>query len=197
MLNPLFRLGRLVAAIFCAAALNAPGQTAPHAHDIAVGQRAPSFTLKDQNDREVSLDALLKKGPVAVVFIRSVEWCVYCQLQTIQLQRDLKEIEANGGQIVVISYDAPEKVKRFAANRKITYPILSDPESKTIGAYAMRSVRGTGNQAGSAVHGTFIIDQKGIVRSKPYLTSYEERSAIDTLVNSLNEAKKAEGGTKL
>jgi hypothetical protein len=41
----------------------------------------------------VSLDALLKKGPVAVVFIRSVDWCVYCQLQAIELQRNLKEIE--------------------------------------------------------------------------------------------------------
>jgi peroxiredoxin len=192
-----FRFRLLLAAALFAAALGACGQTAPQAHELAIGQRAPLFTLKDQNDREVSLDALLKKGPVAVVFIRSVEWCVYCQLQTIQLQRNLKQIEAGGGQIVVISYDAPEKVKRFAARQKIAFPILSDSGSKTIDAYAMRSIRGTGDQAGASQHGTFVIDQKGIVRAKPYLTSFEERSVVDALVNTLKEAQKAEGGAKL
>ena len=41
---------------------------------LAVGQKAPAFTLKDQNDRDVSLAALLKKGPVALVFYRSASW---------------------------------------------------------------------------------------------------------------------------
>ena len=41
---------------------------------VAVGQAAPDFTLKDQNDRDVSLAALLKKGTVAIVFFRSADW---------------------------------------------------------------------------------------------------------------------------
>lgn len=41
---------------------------------VAVGQKASGFTLKDQNDREVALAALLKKGPVALVFFRSADW---------------------------------------------------------------------------------------------------------------------------
>lgn len=192
-----FRLHLLLAISLVATVLGAHGQTAPQAREIAIGQRAPSFTLNDQNGREVSLDALLKKGPVAVVFIRSVEWCVYCQLQVIELQRDLKEIEAGGGHIVVITYDAPEKIKRFAGSKKITFPILSDIGSKTIEAYAMRSLRVAGNQAGSSQHGTFVIDQNGVVRAKPYLASFEERSVVDALVNTLNEAKKVEGGAKL
>jgi peroxiredoxin len=39
-----------------------------------VGQKAPGFTLKDQTGRDVSLAALLKKGPVALVFFRSAKW---------------------------------------------------------------------------------------------------------------------------
>src|SRR5271155_4789127 len=108
-----FRLRNLVAAALLAAALDADGQAMSPMREITIGQRAPSFTLKDQSDREISLDSLLKKGPVAVVFIRSVEWCVYCQLQAIELQRNVKEIEAGGGQVVIIPYDAPRKVKRF------------------------------------------------------------------------------------
>ena len=41
---------------------------------LAIGSKAPAFTLKDQNGREVSLDSLLKKGPTALVFYRSADW---------------------------------------------------------------------------------------------------------------------------
>ena len=47
---------------------------APEKTGLSVGQKAPAFTLKDQNDRDVSLDSLLKKGPVALVFYRSADW---------------------------------------------------------------------------------------------------------------------------
>ena len=137
---------------------------------------------------EVSLQALLQHGPLALVFIRSIAWCSYCQLQTVQLSESLPRIRAAGGQVVVVCYDPPEKVKRFARRRKINVPILSDPDSKTIDAYTMRAVTGAGDQLGSAQHGTFVIDRSGIVRSKPYLTSFEGEAAIDALVSALKSA---------
>jgi cytochrome oxidase Cu insertion factor (SCO1/SenC/PrrC family) len=39
-----------------------------------VGEKAPSFTLKDQEGRERSLGEFLKKGKVALVFYRSADW---------------------------------------------------------------------------------------------------------------------------
>ncbi|MGI8432535.1 MAG: hypothetical protein ACR2MW_09645 [Chthoniobacterales bacterium] len=59
----------LLAFNLIAAAPASPGETV-----VVVGQNAPGFTLKDQNAREVSLAALLKKGPVALVFFRSADW---------------------------------------------------------------------------------------------------------------------------
>jgi cytochrome oxidase Cu insertion factor (SCO1/SenC/PrrC family) len=41
---------------------------------IAVGEKAPKFTLKDQDGKERTLDDLLKKGTLAVVFTRSAGW---------------------------------------------------------------------------------------------------------------------------
>ena len=40
----------------------------------AIGTPAPKFTLKDQGGKERSLDELLKKGKVALVFTRSADW---------------------------------------------------------------------------------------------------------------------------
>jgi cytochrome oxidase Cu insertion factor (SCO1/SenC/PrrC family) len=41
---------------------------------LAVGAKAPAFTLKDQDGKERSLAQLLKKGKVALVFYRSADW---------------------------------------------------------------------------------------------------------------------------
>ena len=41
---------------------------------LKVGGQAPRFILKDQEGKERSLDELLKKGKVALVFYRSADW---------------------------------------------------------------------------------------------------------------------------
>lgn len=41
---------------------------------IEVGEKAPAFTLKDQNGKEQALEDLLKKSSVALVFYRSADW---------------------------------------------------------------------------------------------------------------------------
>ena len=41
---------------------------------LMVGEKAPKFTLKDQTGKERSLEELLKKGKVALVFYRSADW---------------------------------------------------------------------------------------------------------------------------
>lgn len=41
---------------------------------LAVGAKAPSVSLKDQNGVERKLSDLLSKGPVALVFYRSADW---------------------------------------------------------------------------------------------------------------------------
>ncbi len=55
-------------------AASAAAPAAPEKTGLAVGKKAPAFTLKDQNERDVSLAMLLKKGPVALVFFRSADW---------------------------------------------------------------------------------------------------------------------------
>ena len=60
--------------LLLASVASAAEPAAPEKTGLAVGQKAPAFTLKDQNDRDVSLESLLKKGPVALVFHRSADW---------------------------------------------------------------------------------------------------------------------------
>ena len=60
--------------LLLAALVNSAEPAAPEKTGLAVGQKAPAFTLNDQDGRDVSLESLLKKGPVALVFYRSADW---------------------------------------------------------------------------------------------------------------------------
>ena len=55
--------------------VKAQGKPAPEElTGLKVGAKAPSFSLKDQQGKERSLDEFLKKGKVALVFYRSADW---------------------------------------------------------------------------------------------------------------------------
>ena len=172
-----------------ATGLESAEQASPEDTGLPIGQAAPAFTLKDQNGKPISLPSLLKNGPVALVFVRSADWCLYCKLQLAQLQRNLKEIQSGGGQVVAISYDSAEKLKRFSDRSKITFPLLSDPDSKTIEAYDIRNKQAPQEWGGVSRHGTFIIDQQAVIRAKLFQVSYQERPAVEGLIRALNQAR--------
>jgi peroxiredoxin len=162
---------------------------------LRIGQLAPAFTLKDQFGKDVSLNSLLKNGPVALVFFRSADWCLSCELQLVKLQRNLKAIADSGGQLVGISYDPPKTLKCFADKKTITIPILSDTDSKTIDAYGVRERNEAYAKNGVASHITLILDQKGVVRAKMLGVIYDERSGVNALVKALKEAQNVKGET--
>lgn len=70
--------GRAFAAGFVGLLLGWVGATAGEAPSektgLALGSKAPAFTLRDQSGNTVSSEELLKKGAVAVMFHRSADW---------------------------------------------------------------------------------------------------------------------------
>ena len=57
------------------AVVNAFSQEAPEG--LFIDSKAPDFRSKDQDDKEVRLKDVLKKGKVILVFYRG-QWCPYC-----------------------------------------------------------------------------------------------------------------------
>lgn len=102
-----------------------------------------------------------------------------------ELQSNLPSIQKQGLGVVAISYDSAEILKTFGARKAITYPLLSDTDSKTIRAYGLlnTSVAANTPQFGIPYPGTLIVDTSGIVKSKYFETDFRERyAASDILV---------------
>ncbi len=105
------------------------------------------------------------------------------------MQRDKKSIEDAGVQLVGISYDSPAALKKFSDQAKITFPLLSDPESKTIDAYHIRNEAARGKQVGVPEPGTFILDQKRMIRAKLFLEGFRDRHSTEELVMAAKAVK--------
>jgi peroxiredoxin Q/BCP len=112
------------------------------------------------------------------------------------LQKDLKKIDAAGVRLVGISYDSVDVLKEFADKQKITFPLLSDPDSKTIAAYALRNKEMAGKKVGKIdldgvpYPGTLIVDKDGVIRAKLFVDGFRERHSTDELVKAANDLKK-------
>lgn len=90
---------------------------------------------------------------------------------------------------MAISYDSPAVLKRFAAKSSITYPLLSDTNSKTIDAYGIRNKEAPERWSGIPHPGTFIVDTSGVIRSKIFLEGYKDRHAPEALAGALQTAR--------
>ena len=107
----------------------------------------------------------------------------------VQLQTDIKSIEDAEIQLIGISYDSPTVLKKFSDRSKITFPLLSDPDSKTIDAYHIRNKAAKGKAQGVPNPGTFILDQEGVVRAKLFLENFRDRHSTDELIKAAKTVK--------
>lgn len=79
--------------------------------------------------------------------------------------------------LAAVSYDSVAVLKDFTGRRRITYPLISDPESKVIRAFGIFNdkVPPTSFARGVPYPGTFVVDPRGVVVSKYFEEDYTER----------------------
>ncbi len=66
---------------------------------------------------------------------------------------------------------------------------LSDAGSQTIDAYGIRNKKAPERWKGIPHLGTFIVDQKGVIRAKLFLENYRDRHAGEAVIKALKEAR--------
>ena len=97
----------------------------------------------------------------------------------------MARFEKQGVKLAAISYDNEGILKFFADRHKIEYPMLADPDSKTIKAYGVFNAEATGMQKGFARPGYFFIDRDGIIREKFFEARYRERLSGNSIIAKL------------
>lgn len=155
----------------------------------AVGTRAPAITAVDTSGKPRSLASLAGKSGTVLVFFRSAEWCPFCKAQIIGLNENAPaELARRGFGLAALSYDSPAILAAFAAERGITFPLLSDTGSRTIDAFGMRDPQyPAGNRAyGVPQPAMFVIGRDGRVRAVLMEAGYRTRPPLSALLAAVD-----------
>lgn len=77
------------------------------------GDKAPAFSLKNQNGEQKNLLEYLVQGPVVLTFYRGA-WCPFCNLQLKEYNDRLDEITGAGATLIAITPEKPGAVDILA-----------------------------------------------------------------------------------
>jgi peroxiredoxin Q/BCP len=120
---------------------------------LTPGERAPEFTLPDQDNRERSLTSLLGDGPL-ILYFYPADFTPGCTAEACTLRDLHTEIQHAGLRVVGVSPQAPESHRRFRAKYTLPFTLLSDPDKTVIRMYDVNGPLGIGVR-----RATYLIDQ--------------------------------------
>jgi mycoredoxin-dependent peroxiredoxin len=126
---------------------------------VEIGQDAPDFELKDQNNEAVTLSSFQGDKAVAIVFY-PFTFTGVCEGELCSLRDDYSEFTDAGVQVLAISCDTRFAQAQWAEKQGYQFPVLSDfwPHGEVAKAY------GVFNEAlGCANRATFLIGTDGVV----------------------------------
>jgi len=127
---------------------------------ITVGEEAPDFLLRDQNNQEVRLADFRGEKAVLLVFY-PLAFTGTCRGELCEVSENLDAYANTGAQILTISVDSVYSHKIWADREGYDFPLLADfwPHGAAAQAYGVFNA-----EHGFANRGTFVIDKAGIVR---------------------------------
>jgi peroxiredoxin len=175
------------------------GENAPR-----VGERMPPFLLPSDDGALVSLEALLEKSPVAVIFHRG-HWCPFCRISIHALAVAQRALQKSG-QIVAIMPDRQQYAAEAKSDGKAPFPILTDIDNGYamslnlvvwVGDEMTRMMQGQGrvlpayqgNETWTLpIPATFVVDRSGIISARFVDPDFRRRMAIEDLLGEMRAA---------
>ena len=155
---------------------------------IAVGDKAPvEMELLDSTGTSSSLAKNMGERGMVLFLVRSADWCPFCKAQLIRTEDIRSAISKKGYALASVSYDAPDILAEFAAEKEIGYAMLSDQGSRLIDALGLRDPQyGKGSYAEGVPRASILIlAPDGTVQSKYVAADYRSRPSNEDVMAML------------
>jgi peroxiredoxin Q/BCP len=129
---------------------------------LSEGDKAPAFTLPDQNGDKVKLSDL--KGQTVVLYFYPRADTPGCTTQACGVRDRSADYKAAGARVIGISPDEVGAIDKFAGKYDLGFTLLADADhavAEKYGAWVEKSMYG--RKYMGVARATFIIDPKGKV----------------------------------
>ena len=140
-----------------------PGNEAFMSMSINVNDKAPEFTLQDENGKEISLKSL--RGKVVVLYFYPRADTPGCTIEACEFRDSYKQMQKTGAVLLGISPDTPKAQKKFQDKFKLPFSLLADADKKVADAFGVMQEKNMyGKKVMGIVRSTFIIGPEGKIQ---------------------------------
>lgn len=127
---------------------------------LEVGKKAPSFSLKNQNDELVSLKDF--KGQKVVLYFYPKDNTSGCTKEACSFNENIFSLNKINAVVLGVSPDSIQSHKKFADKYGLTFNLLSDSEKTLVQAYDVWKEKSMyGKKYMGVERTTVIIDENG------------------------------------
>src|SRR4249919_3859609 len=149
---------------------------------VAVGSKAPDFTLTNQDREPVTLSKL-HGTPVVLAFFPAAFSSV-CAKEMCTFRDSMAQLGKAKAQVFGISVDTFFTLKAFHDQQQLPFPLLSDFNKQVIRDYGVFNEDMIGLK-GIAKRATFVLDKDGIVRHAEVLEDARNEPNYDAVFKAL------------
>ncbi len=129
---------------------------------IAIGEKAPSFTLRDTKTNEVSLSDYRGKNVLVLFF--PLAFTGVCTTELCGIRDEITKYEDLNTDILAISVDSPFTLGKFKEEQSYNFPLLSDFNKEVSRSYGSLYEDFVLGLKGVSKRAAFIIDKEGTVK---------------------------------
>lgn len=127
------------------------------------GQKAPDFTLDDDQSLKVSLKDF--RGKDVVLYFYPKDMTPGCTQEACDFRDNWSAVKKTGAVVLGVSADPVKKHGAFKEKYKLPFTLLSDESKKMIKAYGVwKKKKFMGREFMGIVRSTFLIDKTGKIR---------------------------------
>ena len=166
----------------------------------------PPFVLPDDSGCLVSLEQLIERGPIAVMFHRG-HWCPWCRLTIHALVRVHSKIAEAKGQVIAIMPDRQPFAIEFKREASSPFPVLIDMNNgyalslnlaiwigpdleRLLTSYGRTLPDYQGNDSWILpIPATFVVGRDGIIRARFIDPDFRRRMTVEELLDALKAAQ--------
>ena len=129
---------------------------------LAIGTKAPEFTLPDQNGEMKSLSDY--KGQKIILYFYPKDMTSGCTKQACAFSELYPQFREKGAVVLGVSKDSVASHKRFEEKYGLPFVLLSDTERTVIEAYDVwKEKKLYGKVSYGVVRTTYLIDEDGVI----------------------------------
>ena len=138
--------------------------------ELKVGDKAPVFSLDDQNGKKVSLKDFA--GQKLLIYFYPKANTPGCTTQSCAVSESLEELKKSGVQAVGISPDDSAAQLKFDKKFNLGFPLLADTEHAVAEAFDVWGEKSMyGKKYMGIVRSAFLVDEKGKLMAVAYKVS--------------------------